>query len=89
MRTHHREPQTLGEDTQDRTVRAGEPESFSPVGGSVGRDAPALPGRRRRAPSGPGLGPHRRRGRRRPNQGARRQVTTGPNLLMAGVVSAG
>ncbi|MCX5230445.1 ATP-binding protein [Streptomyces sp. NBC_00233] len=104
MRTRHREPQTLGEGTLDRmaqilaarnidptTVSAPgeEPEPFSPLDAlSAG-----MPPRYRAA-----VADHPQvltwvrtvtEAAVAPNQGARRQVTTGPSLLMAGVVGAG
>ncbi|MGW8765818.1 ATP-binding protein [Streptomyces sp. NPDC055815] len=104
MRTRHREPQTLGEGTLDRMARilaarniapatvaapAQEPEPFSPLEAlSAG-----MPPRYRAA-----VADHPQvlawvrtvaEAAVAPNQGARRQVTTGPSLLMAGVVGAG
>ncbi|MFB7463108.1 ATP-binding protein [Streptomyces sp. NPDC056224] len=104
MRTRHREPQPLGEGTLDRMARilaarhidpaavaapAQEPEPFSPLGAlSAG-----MPPRYRAA-----VADHPEvlawvrtvaEAAVAPNQGARRQVTTGPSLLMAGVVGAG
>ncbi|WP_406336388.1 ATP-binding protein [Streptomyces zaomyceticus] len=104
MRTRHREPQTLGEGTLDRMARilaarnidpatatapAQEPEPFSPLEAlSAG-----MPPRYRAA-----VADHPQvlawvrdvaKAAVAPNQGARRQVATGPSLLMAGVVGAG
>ncbi|MFB6839780.1 ATP-binding protein [Streptomyces sp. NPDC056361] len=104
MRTRHREPQTLGEGTLDRMARilaarnihpataaasAEGSESFSPLEAlSAG-----MPPRYRAA-----VADHPEvlawvrtvaEAAVAPNQGARRQVTTGPSLLMAGVVGAG
>ncbi|MFF5456154.1 ATP-binding protein [Streptomyces sp. NPDC012950] len=104
MRTRHREPQTLGEGTLDRMARilaarnidpgvvaapAQEREPFSPLEAlSAG-----MPPRYRAA-----IADHPQvlawvravaEAAVAPNQGARRQVTTGPSLLMAGVVGAG
>ncbi|MGW7397274.1 ATP-binding protein [Streptomyces cyaneofuscatus] len=104
MRTRNCEPQTLGEGTLDRMARilaariieptavaatADEPESFSPLDAlSAG-----MPPRYRDA-----LADHPQvldwardvaEAAVAPSRGARRQVTTGPSLLMAGVVGAG
>ncbi|MFC8274335.1 hypothetical protein ACFUJR_17750 [Streptomyces sp. NPDC057271] len=99
MRTRHREPQTLGEGTLDRMARilaarnidpsaapAQELETVSPLEAlSAG-----MPPRYRAA-----VADHPQvlawvrtvtEAAVAPNQGARRQVTTGPSLLMAGVV---
>ncbi|MFF7362317.1 ATP-binding protein [Streptomyces sp. NPDC008125] len=104
MRTRNREPQTLGEGALDRMARilaarnidpiavaasADEPEPFSPLDAlSAG-----MPPRYRAA-----LADHPQvldwardvaEAAVPPSRGARRQVTTGPSLLMAGVVGAG
>lgn len=104
MRTRHREPQTLGEGTLDRMARilaarnidlvavaapAEEPETVSPLEAlSAG-----MPPRYRAAVADhPDVLAWVRavaEAAVAPNQGARRQVTTGPSLLMAGVVGAG
>ncbi|MEU9200422.1 ATP-binding protein [Streptomyces sp. DT224] len=104
MRTHNREPQTLGEGTLDRMARIlatrnidqadvaalpDEPEPLSPLDAlSAG-----MPPRYRAA-----VADHPQvlawirevtEAAVAPSPGARRQVTTGPSLLMAGVVGAG
>ena len=104
MRTRHREPQTLGEGTLDRMARilaarnidsgvvaapSEEPETASPLEAlSAG-----IPPRYRAA-----VADHPQvlawvrtvaEAAAAPNRGARRQVATGPSLLMAGVVGAG
>ncbi|MFD5327367.1 ATP-binding protein [Streptomyces sp. NPDC127092] len=102
MRTRHREPQTLGEGTLDRMARilaarnidpgaapAQESETVSPLealsAGMPPRYRAAVADHPQvlawvRTVAGAAVAP---------NQGARRQVTTGPSLLMAGVVGAG
>lgn len=104
MRTRNREPQTLGEGTLDRMARilaarnidpiavaasADEPEPFSPLDAlSAG-----MPPRYRAAladhPQVLGWARDVAEAAVAPSLGARRQVTTGPSLLMAGVVGAG
>ncbi|MFD4337858.1 ATP-binding protein [Streptomyces anulatus] len=104
MRTHSREPRTLGEGSLDRMARilaarnidpaavtalTDEPEPFSPLEAlSAG-----MPPRYRTA-----VADHSKvldwarevaEAAVVPSRGARRQVTTGPSLLMAGVVGAG
>ncbi|MFG3199843.1 ATP-binding protein [Streptomyces sp. NPDC048208] len=104
MRTRNREPQTLGEGTLDRMARilaarnitpaavaelVDEPKSFSPLdalsAGLPPRYQAAVADHPQvlawaRAVAAAAVAPSR---------GARRQVTTGPSLLMAGVVGAG
>ncbi|MFJ5875337.1 ATP-binding protein [Streptomyces sp. NPDC093088] len=104
MRTHSREPQTLGEGTLDRMARilaarnidpaavaalTDEPEPFSPLETlSAG-----MPPRYRAAvadhPTVLNWAREVTEAAVAPSRGARRQVTTGPSLLMAGVVGAG
>jgi DNA replication protein DnaC len=105
MRTDTREPQTLaGEGTLDRMVRilaarnidpvavaalADEPESFSPLDALTA----GIPPRYQSAMADhPQVVAWTREVAERavaPGRGARRQVATGPSLLMAGVVGAG
>ncbi|MER8036120.1 ATP-binding protein [Streptomyces hydrogenans] len=104
MRTRHREPQTLGEGTLDRMARilaarnidpaavaeaVQEPEALSPL---EALSAGTPPRYRAAVADHPQVLDWVRtvaEAAVAPNQGARRQVTTGPSLLMAGVVGAG
>ncbi|MFJ3901518.1 ATP-binding protein [Streptomyces sp. NPDC090025] len=103
MRTRHCEPQTLGEGTLDRMARIlaarnidpataaapVEPETVSPL---EALSAGVPPRYRAAVADHPQVLAWVRTvadAAVAPNQGARRQVTTGPSLLMAGVVGAG
>ncbi|MFC9488548.1 ATP-binding protein [Streptomyces hydrogenans] len=103
MRTRHCEPQTLGEGTLDRMARIlsarnidpataaapAEPEIVSPL---EALSAGVPPRYRAAVADHPQVLDWARtvaEAAVAPNQGARRQVTTGPSLLMAGVVGAG
>ncbi|GHF77840.1 ATP-binding protein [Streptomyces filamentosus] len=103
MRTRHREPQTLGEGTLDRMARILATRNIDPAAVAVPAEdetvsplealSAGMPPRYRAA-----VADHPQvltwvrtvaDAAVAPNQGARRQVTTGPSLLMAGVVGAG
>ncbi|MFE6101289.1 ATP-binding protein [Streptomyces laurentii] len=104
MRTRHREPQTLGEGTLDRLARILAARNIDPAAVAASAEQPGsvsplealsagMPPRYRAA-----VADHPEvlawvrivaEAAVAPNQGARRQVTTGPSLLMAGVVGAG
>ncbi|WP_329612556.1 ATP-binding protein [Streptomyces brevispora] len=104
MRTHHREPQTLGEGTLDRMARILAVRNIDQAAVAALPDEPE-PLSRLDALSA-GMPPRYRAATAdhpqvlawawevveaavAPSPGARRQVTTGPSLLMAGVVGAG
>ncbi|MFD8012464.1 ATP-binding protein [Streptomyces sp. NPDC058955] len=103
MRTRHREPQTLGEGTLDRMARILAARNIDPAAVAVSAEdetvsplealSAGMPPRYRAA-----VADHPQvlawvrtvaEAAAAPNRGARRQVTTGPSLLMAGVVGAG
>ncbi|MFJ6101856.1 ATP-binding protein [Streptomyces sp. NPDC092359] len=103
MRTRHREPQTLVEGTLDRMARILAARNIDPTTAVVPAEdetvsplealSAGMPPRYRAA-----LADHPQvldwvrtvaEAAVAPNQGARRQVATGPSLLMAGVVGAG
>ncbi|MFF6835776.1 ATP-binding protein [Streptomyces sp. NPDC012438] len=103
MRTRHREPQTLGEGTLDRMARILAARNIDPAAAAVPAEdeivsplealSAGMPPRYRAA-----VADHPQvlawvrdvaKAAVAPNQGARRQVATGPSLLMAGVVGAG
>ncbi|MFB7030865.1 MULTISPECIES: ATP-binding protein [unclassified Streptomyces] len=104
MRTHSREPQTLGEGTLDRMARILAARNIDPAAVAALTDgsepvsplealSAGMPPRYRVAVADH---PKVRDWAREvaeaavaPSRGARRQVTTGPSLLMAGVVGAG
>ncbi|WP_370410883.1 ATP-binding protein [Streptomyces fradiae] len=104
MRTRHREPQALGEGTLDRMARilaarniapavvAAPPQEPEPVSALEALSAGMPPRYRAAVADHPQVLAWVRtvaEAAVAPNQGARRQVTTGPSLLMAGVVGAG
>ncbi|GAB7105297.1 MULTISPECIES: ATP-binding protein [Streptomyces] len=103
MRTRHREPQTLGEGTLDRMARILAARNIDPATVAVPAEdetvsplealSAGMPPRYRAA-----VADHPQvlawvrtvaEAAVAPNRGARRQVTIGPSLLMAGVVGAG
>ncbi|MEU9856137.1 ATP-binding protein [Streptomyces sp. NPDC047974] len=103
MRTRHREPQTLGEGTLDRMARILAARNIDPAVVAVPAEdetvsplealSAGMPPRYRAA-----VADHPQvlawvhtvaDAAVAPNRGARRQVATGPSLLMAGVVGAG
>jgi DNA replication protein DnaC len=105
MGTRTREPQTLGgEGTLDRMARiladrnidpaavhtvAEEPEPFSPLDALSAGMPPRYQGAVADHPQVLAWARHVAEAAVAPSRGARRQVTTGPSLLMAGVVGAG
>ncbi|MEU2223077.1 ATP-binding protein [Streptomyces sp. NPDC018347] len=103
MRTRHREPQTLGEGTLDRVARILATRNIDPAAVAVpAEDEPLSPLEALSAGMPPryraAVADHPQvlawvrtvvDAAVAPNRGARRQVTTGPSLLMAGVVGAG
>ncbi|MEU7510686.1 ATP-binding protein [Streptomyces sp. NPDC042898] len=102
MRTRHREPQTLGEGTLDRMARilaarsidpaaaqAEEPEPYSPLEALSAGMPPRYRGAVADHPQVLAWVRTVAEAAVAPSRGARRQVTTGPSLLMAGVVGAG
>lgn len=104
MRTRDREPQTLGDGTLDRMARilaarnidpadvaalADEPEPFSPLGTLSAGMPPRYRGAVADHPQVLAWVREVAEAAVAPSRGARRQVTTGPSLLMAGVVGAG
>ncbi|MFD7070632.1 ATP-binding protein [Streptomyces sp. NPDC059913] len=104
MRTRNREPQPLGAGTLDRMARILAARNIDPAAVAVPSEEPeavspletlsaGMPPRYRAA-----VADHPQvvawvrtvaEGAVAPNQGARRQVATGPSLLMAGVIGAG
>lgn len=104
MRTHHREPRTLGEGTLDRMARilavrnidqaavAALPDEPEPLSRLDALSAGMPPRYRAATADHPQVLAWAREVVEAavvPSPGARRQVTTGPSLLMAGVVGAG
>lgn len=104
MRTRNREPQTLGEGTLDRMARilaarnmesaavaklVDEPELFSPLDALSAGMPPRYQGAVADHPQVLAWARDVAEAAVAPSLGARRQVTTGPSLLMAGVVGAG
>ncbi|MFJ5938590.1 ATP-binding protein [Streptomyces sp. NPDC093071] len=104
MRTHSREPQTLGEGTLDRMARILAARNIDPAAVAALTDGPepfspletlsaGMPPRYRAAvadhPKVLDWAREVTEAAVAPSRGARRQVTTGPSLLMAGVVGAG
>ncbi|MFJ2911539.1 ATP-binding protein [Streptomyces sp. NPDC087228] len=104
MRTRNREPQTLGEGTLDRMARilaarnidpaavaalAAEPEPFSPLDALSAGMPPRYQAAVADHPQVLAWARDVAEAAIAPSLGARRQVTTGPSLLMAGVVGAG
>ncbi|MFF3257816.1 ATP-binding protein [Streptomyces sp. NPDC002932] len=104
MRTHNREPQPLGEGTLDRMARilavrnidqaavAALPDEPEPLSRLDALSAGMPPRYRAAAADHPQVLAWAREvieAAVAPSPGARRQVTTGPSLLMAGVVGAG
>ncbi|MFF3536428.1 ATP-binding protein [Streptomyces sp. NPDC002466] len=104
MRTHHREPQLLGAGTLDRMARIlaarnidqvdvdalpDEPEPFSPLDALLGGMPPRYKAAVADHPQVLAWVREVVEAAVAPSRGARRQVTTGPSLLMAGVVGAG
>ncbi|MER5435995.1 ATP-binding protein [Streptomyces sp. NPDC002588] len=104
MRTRTRDPQPLGEGALDRMARilaarnidpatvaatADEPEPFSPLDALSAGMPPRYQGAVADHPQVLAWAREVVRAAVAPNLGARRQVTTGPSLLMAGVVGAG
>lgn len=105
MRTRTRDPQTLGNDgTLARMARilaarnidsaavaalADEPEHFSPLDALLARMPPRYQGAVADHPQVLAWAREVAQQAVAPSLGARRQVTTGPSLLMAGVVGAG
>ncbi|WP_093801720.1 ATP-binding protein [Streptomyces sp. Wb2n-11] len=104
MRTGNREPQTLGEGTLDRMARIlaarsidpadvaallDEPEPFSPLDALLAGMPPRYQAAVADHPQVLAWVRQVAEAAVAPSRGARRQVTTGPSLLMAGVVGAG
>ncbi|MGW3557690.1 ATP-binding protein [Streptomyces sp. NPDC000963] len=104
MRTHSHEPQTLGEGTLDRMARILAARNIDPTAVAALTDGPepvspletlsaGMPPRYRAAvadhPTVLNWVREVAEAAVTPSRGARRQVTTGPSLLMAGVVGAG
>ncbi|MER5361280.1 ATP-binding protein [Streptomyces sp. NPDC002785] len=104
MRTRNREPQTLGEGTLDRMARilaarniapaavaalVDEPEPFSPLDALSAGMPPRYQAAVADHPQVLAWARDVAEAAVAPSLGARRQVTTGPSLLMAGVVGAG
>ncbi|NBE51657.1 ATP-binding protein [Streptomyces boluensis] len=104
MRTRNREPQPLGEDTLDRMARIlaarnidqsavsalpAEPEPFSPLDALLAGTPPRYQSAVTDHPQVLAWAREVVEAAVAPSRGARRQVTTGPSLLMAGVVGAG
>ncbi|MEV7085902.1 ATP-binding protein [Streptomyces sp. NPDC093085] len=104
MRTRTREPQTLGEGTLDRMARilaarnvdpaavaalVDEPEPFSPLDALSAGMPPRYQDAVADHPRVLAWAREVAEAAVAPSRGARRQVTTGPSLLMAGVVGAG
>ncbi|WP_432061512.1 ATP-binding protein [Streptomyces sp. S1] len=104
MRTHSREPQTLGEGTLDRMARILAARNIDPAAVAALTDGPepfspldalsaGMPPRYRTAVADHSTVLNWARkvaeAAVAPSRGARRQITTGPSLLMAGVVGAG
>ncbi|MFE3737757.1 ATP-binding protein [Streptomyces sp. NPDC059134] len=104
MGTRTREPQTLGEGTLDRMARilaarnvdpaavaalVDEPELFSPLDALSAGMPPRYQGAVADHPQVLAWAREVAEAAVAPSRGARRQVTTGPSLLMAGVVGAG
>ncbi|MFD9428495.1 MULTISPECIES: ATP-binding protein [unclassified Streptomyces] len=104
MRTRNREPQTLGEGTLDRMARilaarniapaavaalVDEPEPFSPLAALSAGMPPRYQAAVADHPQVLAWAREVVEAAVAPSRGARRQVTTGPSLLMAGVVGAG
>ncbi|MFE2498589.1 ATP-binding protein [Streptomyces scopuliridis] len=104
MRTRTREPQALGEGTLDRVARilaarnvdpaavaalGDEPEPFSPLDALSAGMPPRYQGAIADHPQVLAWARDVAEAAVAPSRGARRQVTTGPSLLMAGVVGAG
>ncbi|MFJ5845475.1 ATP-binding protein [Streptomyces sp. NPDC092903] len=104
MRPHNREPQSLGEGTLDRMARilavrnidqaavAEQPDEPEPLSRLDALSAGMPPRYRTAAADHPQVLAWAREvieAAVAPSPGARRQVTTGPSLLMAGVVGAG
>ncbi|MEU7179493.1 MULTISPECIES: ATP-binding protein [Streptomyces] len=104
MRTRNREPQTLGEGTLDRMARilaarnidpavvtalVDEPEPFSPLDALSAGMPPRYQAAVADHPQVLAWARAVAEVAVAPSPGARRQVTTGPSLLMAGVVGAG
>ncbi|MFF4673985.1 ATP-binding protein [Streptomyces sp. NPDC001279] len=104
MRTRHREPQTLGQGTLDRMARilaarniapaavatlVDEPEPYSPLDALLTGMPPRYQAAVADHPQVLAWAREVVEASVAPSRGARRQVTTGPSLLMAGVVGAG
>ncbi|MGW7711627.1 ATP-binding protein [Streptomyces sp. NPDC054771] len=104
MRTRNREPQPLGEGTLDRMARilatrniapaavaalVDEPEPFSPLDALSAGMPPRYQAAVADHPQVLAWAREVAEAAVAPSRGARRQVTTGPSLLMAGVVGAG